>query len=250
MAHSFVSAFPSEIEAFRSYAQTFPDDAILLIDTYDTLAGARHAAQVGLEMRACGHALKGVRLDSGDILMLSRDVRRILDAAGLPEAMIYASSGFDEYQIDALLEAQAPIDAFGVGTKVGVSADAPYLDIVYKLVRLGTRDVRKLSPGKQTLAGIKQVFRRFDTAGRPLEDIIARRNEVREDAEALLQPVMSGGRRLVPPPSLIDIRRRFGEAFQRLPQDYKSIRRHAAFPVRISAGLQTLQDGPANREPL
>ena len=242
MAHSFISAFESEIDAFRSFVRTFPDQAILLIDTYDTLQGARHAAQIGLEMRAQGCGLKGVRLDSGEMLTLSREVRGILDDAGLPAVQIYASSGFDEYQIEALLEAQAPIDAFGVGTKVGVSADAPYLDIVYKLVRLGARDVRKLSPGKQTLAGAKQVFRRFDPAGCPLEDIIARRNEVRTDADALLTPVMSGGRRLAAAPELPTIRQRFGEAFHRLPPTYKSIRQHVAFPVRISRALQALQN--------
>ncbi len=241
MAHAFVTAFPSELAAFRAYAATFPHHTIFLIDTYDTLAGARNAATVALEMQARGHTAIGVRLDSGDMVALSREVRRILDQAGLPDMKIYASSSFDEEKIDATLRAGAPIDAFGVGTRVGVSADAPYLDIVYKLVRLGPRDIRKLSPGKVTLAGKKQIFRCRNAAGLYREDIIACREETVDNAEPLIEPVMAGGRRLNPPTALDDIRKNFDRQFALLDPRYKTIHEYIAYPVHTSTRLQALQ---------
>ncbi len=241
MAHAFISAFPSEREAFRAFVDTFPDHAILLIDTYDTLEGARNAAAVAREMKARGQILKGVRLDSGDMVALSRAVRTILDGEGFQDAKIYASSGFDEFGIDAVVRAGAPIDAFGVGTRVGVSADAPYLDIVYKLVRQGGRDVRKLSPGKVTLAGKKQLFRLRDARGSFREDVIACRGEEMDGAERLLTPVMAGGRRLELDPPLAALRSRFEAAFAALDDRYKDIHSYAAYPVRISPQLKALQ---------
>jgi nicotinate phosphoribosyltransferase len=241
MAHAFISAFPSEIEAFRAFVEVFPSNAILLIDTYDTLKGARNAATVGREMQARGQTLKGVRLDSGDMLAQSHAVRAILDHEGLTDARIYASSNFDEFRIDDLVQAGAPIDAFGVGTRMGVSADAPYLDIVYKLVRQGDRDVRKLSPGKITLAGKKQVFRRRNSDGRYREDIIACREELIKAADSLLKPVMVGGQGLDAPPALTEIRDHFITEFACLPPRYKDIHRYAAYPVSISKTLQARQ---------
>jgi len=241
MAHAFVTAFDSELDAFRAYAATFPDNTIFLIDTYDTLAGARNAATIALEMQTSGHKSLGVRLDSGDMLELSRDVRRILDEAGLPEMKIYASSSFDEFKITETIQSGAPIDAFGVGTRVGVSADAPYLDIVYKLVRLGNRNIRKLSPGKVTLAGEKQIFRRLDSRGMYGEDIITCREETLADAKPLLEPVMAKGQKTKPTVLLTDIRKNVEKNLARLDQRYKNIRRHEAFPVRISAKLDAMQ---------
>ncbi|MDJ0990443.1 MAG: nicotinate phosphoribosyltransferase [Desulfobacterales bacterium] len=241
MAHAFISAYPSEIEAFRAFVDIFPDQAILLIDTYDTLEGARNAAAVAREMKGRGQTLKGVRLDSGDMVALSRAVRAVLDEAGFKAAKIYASSGFDEFGIDAVVRAGAPIDAFGVGTKVGVSADAPYLDIVYKLVRQGGRDVRKLSPGKVTLAGKKQLFRLGDGRGHFREDVIGCRDEEMEGAAKLLMPVMAGGRRLAPDLPLAALRRRFEEGFTALDARYKDIHSYTVYPVRISPRLEALQ---------
>ena len=241
MAHAFISAFPSEIEAFRAFVDVFPSNAILLIDTYDTLEGARNAAMVGREMQARGQTLKGVRLDSGDMLALSHAVRTILDHEGMTAARIYASSSFDEFSIDDLVRAGAPIDAFGVGTRMGVSADAPYLDIVYKLVRQGDRDVRKLSPGKITLAGKKQVFRRRNSDGRYREDIIACREELIKDAESLLTPVMVDGQRQDAAPALAALRDRFETEFACLNPPYKNIHRYHAYPVSISAQLKARQ---------
>ncbi|MGD9329926.1 MAG: nicotinate phosphoribosyltransferase [Desulfobacterales bacterium] len=241
MAHAFVSAFASELEAFRAYAATFPHNTIFLIDTYDTLRGAGHAATVALEMRHRGHTALGVRLDSGDMIALSREVRRILDGAGLPDMKIYASSSFDEVRIAEVVQAGAPIDAFGVGTRVGVSADAPYLDIVYKLVRLGNRDVRKLSPGKANWAGKKQIFRQSDPDGFFREDIIGCRKETIPEAQPLLKPVMVRGRRITSEIALIDIRDHFAKQFGSLAQGYKDIHRYEAYPVRVSEALQARQ---------
>ncbi|MBU0698594.1 MAG: nicotinate phosphoribosyltransferase, partial [Proteobacteria bacterium] len=241
MAHSYVSAFDSEREAFAAYAETFPNHSIFLIDTYDTLEGARNAAAVAKEMQQKGHALLGVRLDSGDMAGLSRKVRKILDDAGLSEVKIFASSGFDEFKIAKVLSEGAQIDAFGIGTKVGVSADAPFVDIVYKMVRFDKRDVRKLSPGKITLAGEKQVFRSSDSKGRYLEDIIGLRDESIDDGRPLLEKVMADGKILRPHSALVSLQDGFKQNFALLDDRYKSIQDHKAYPVKLSPRLEQLQ---------
>jgi nicotinate phosphoribosyltransferase len=241
MAHAFVTAFTSELDAFRAYAMTFPQHTIFLIDTYDTLAGARNAATVALEMQTRDQRALGVRLDSGDMVALSRGVRRILDEAGLTEMKIYASSSFDEFKITEIIKSGAPIDAFGVGTKVGVSADAPYLDIVYKLVQLGKRPIRKLSSEKVTLAGRKQIFRHDDPHGVFQEDVLACREEKRAAGAPLLEPVMLSGQRHKPEATLGDIRKRFAKQFGCLDQRYKTIDTHITYPVRLSTRLKALQ---------
>src|SRR5437899_2151958 len=170
MAHSYIETFRSELDAFRAFAEDFPDRSTFLVDTYDTIGGTRHAIEVlrerGLDDRAA------IRLDSGDLGALAAEVRSMLDDAGLTDVRIFASGGLDELAVDDLLAAGAPIDAFGVGTLAGVSADAPSLDSVYKLVSYAGRPAFKLSPGKETLPGPKQVFR-----GTSLEagDLLARR---------------------------------------------------------------------------
>ncbi len=250
MAHSYVLAFENEIEAFRAYAKSFSQNTVLLIDTYDTIAGARNAITVAREMLAAGNRLAGVRLDSGDMTELSRQVRAMLDEAGLGDVKIFASSGFDEYKIKALLDSKAPIDAFGVGTKMGVSADAPYLDMVYKLVRYAGRDVRKLSPAKATLAGSKQVFRRRDANGRLLEDIIALASEpAPSGTRGLLETVMQGGHRLGARPDLKSIRRRFRQEFEHLDKRYKRLDKAAQFPVSLSPALAKLQQQVGQKQP-
>jgi nicotinate phosphoribosyltransferase len=241
MAHSYILAFENEIDAFRAYAAVFPDHSVFLIDTYDTIEGARQAVRVGLEMRKQGHSLKGVRLDSGDMIDLSCRVREILDDAGLSDVKIYASSGFDEFTIHELLANGARIDAFGVGTKIGVSADAPYLDIVYKLVKMNDRLVRKMSPGKKTLAGEKQVFRKADVQGKFIEDIIGLRNETIAGATPLLSTVMRRGERLGIRPTLKDIQTRFKSDFSALPNKYKSIHKRHRYPVKLSEQLVVAQ---------
>lgn len=240
MAHSYVSTFAHEIDAFYAYAKTFPDNSVFLIDTYDTIQGAKNAAEVGLDMKRRGYDLIGVRLDSGDMAELSTRVRKILDEAGLVNVKIYASSGFDEFEIDDLIAKGAKIDAFGVGTKVGVSADAPYLDIVYKLVKFNSRNVRKLSPGKVTLAGDKQVFRKR-ADGHMVEDIIGLRNETMPDTVPLMIAVMKDGKRIVENPSLESIQACFKANFTALPERFKSIYDINRFPVRLSEQLIEVQ---------
>ena len=243
MAHSYVTSFEREIDAFRAYAESFPDDTVLLIDTYDTIAAAHKAATVGGEMEERGHRMRAVRLDSGDLLKLSLAVRRILDDAGLHYVRILASGGLDEFSVDSLVRGGAPIDAFGVGTRMAVSGDAPWLDAAYKLVRYGGRAVRKLSEGKETLPGEKQVFRLRDAAGRLRGDVLALADEAppERDAEPLLQTVMEYGEPVAAPTPLSVIRERFRDEFAALDDSHKRLRRPVRYPVRLSRGLQRLR---------
>lgn len=239
MAHSYVISFEDEIDAFRAFADVFPRNTVLLIDTYDTVNGARKAAIVGKEMLTRGYRLKGVRLDSGDIAGLSREVRGVLREAGLGDATIFASGAFDEYEIAKVLSKGGDIDAFGVGTKMGVSADAPYTDSAYKLVDSNGRPVLKLSKGKQTLVCDKQVYREMK-GGKMVMDTIALRNE-KITAEPILKRVMTAGQRDAPPESLDTMRARFRADFSSLDERYKVLKRPARFPVQIAPGLKDLQ---------
>ena len=239
MAHSFVTSFPDEKDAFTAFAETFPENTVLLIDTYDTLSGARKAVEVAREMARKGHQLRGVRLDSGDMAQLSRDVRTILDGEGYSDVEIFASGGFDEHKIQDVIFRGAQIDAFGVGTKMGVSADAPYTDIAYKLVRYADRPVLKLSSGKRTLVGEKQVFRRRE-AGELAGDVIALRGES-VPGDPLLTPVMHGGRRTHPAESLETIRDRCAEALNSLPPGCRKLRTPDEYPVTLGEELARLQ---------
>ncbi len=241
MAHSYVMSFEREIDAFRAYAKSFPESAVLLIDTYDTLAGAAKAAAVGKEMSARGESLSGVRLDSGDLAGLSRKVRQILVQAGLGETSIFASGALDEERIAAIILRGGDVDAFGVGTKVGVSADAPYLDMAYKMVELAGRPVLKLSPGKTSLGGRKQVFRLATPSGAPKKDVIGLRDESLP-GEPLLRKVMGGGEILDAPPGLLEIRKGFLAEFAKLDEKYRRLEpAPACYPVSHSARLRRLQ---------
>jgi nicotinate phosphoribosyltransferase len=241
MAHSFVTSFDREVDAFRAFARTFPRNVVLLVDTYDTVAGTLKAARVGKEMAERGESLKGVRLDSGDVVRLSKKVRQVLVQAGMGDATIFASGAFDEDKIRQAVRRGADIDAFGVGTKMGVSADAPYLDIAYKMVEYGQRPTLKLSPGKATWAGRKQVFRLRTPAGKMKKDIIALRDD-RLPGEPLLQKVMSRGKMAGKPPSLPEIRRRFLAEFADLDEKFKAIDGNGThYPVSFSPRLRRLQ---------
>ena len=217
-----------------------------MIDTYDTLEGARTAARVGREMASRGLRLRGVRLDSGDMVELSRQVRAILDDEGLTDVEIFVSSGFDEFKIADTLAAGAPIDGFGVGTQAGVSSDMPFLDIVYKLVRFDGRPIRKFSAGKKTLAGAKQVFRHTDGEGRFVQDIIGTAGETVSGAAPLLETVMSGGRIVADQPDLTAIRDRCRLQLSLLDDRFKKIREPDVYPVSISPALQAFQPQPAD----
>src|SRR3984893_14185130 len=190
MAHSYIEAFPTELDAFRAYAKDFPGRVTFLVDTYDTIAGIKHAIAVIKELGPSGRL--GIRIESGDLVALSQRGRRLLDQAGLPHVRIVASGGLDELSIDQLVRAGAKIDAFGVGTRMGVSADHPYLDTAYKLVCYEGRPVMKLSRGKVTAPGRKQVFRR----SRPFGDLVGLYDEdVPAGRERLLEAVVIGGKR-------------------------------------------------------
>jgi nicotinate phosphoribosyltransferase len=224
MAHSFVTAFPAEAEAFRAYARAFPDAAVLLLDTYDTVAAAHLAVEVARELARAGHQLAGVRLDSGDLAALSREVRAILDAGGFPGVKILVSGGLDEHDIAALLGAGAPIDGFGIGTRLATSTDAPSVDVVYKLVRFEGRDVLKLSAGKRTWVGAKQVQRRTAPDGRLAGDTLALADEAMQaGASGLLEPVMRGGELLRAHPGLAELRTRCAAQLAMLPRGVRRL---------------------------
>jgi nicotinate phosphoribosyltransferase len=244
MAHSFVTCFDEEMDAFRAFARSFPDQSVLLVDTYDTLGGVEKAITVARELEAHGHRLRGVRLDSGDLVQLSRRTRVLLDEAGLRDATIVASGGLDEHKVAALIAAGAPIDVFGIGTDLGVAADAPALDIAYKLVEFAGKPRLKLSTGKETLAGRKQVYRRFDARGVLCEDMIAMRDEPapgRDWSSPLLVRVMEQGERTGLLPSLADARAACQTRLARLAPELTPLRRPAAYPVRCSAALDACQ---------
>ncbi len=240
MAHSFISSFPSEAAAFRAYAQTYPDRTVLLLDTYDTIAGAFKAVDVAKQLEADGHRLVAVRLDSGDFDVLSRAVRRILDEAGLHYVKILASGGLDENQVYSLSRSGAPIDIFGLGTKVGVSADAPWLDMAYKLVRYDQRPVMKLSPEKTYMPGAKQVFRIKDHQGQLSRDVISLQEDAIPDGAPLLSEVMVEGRRTVPTPRLREIRELFSQEFASLNDCFKALDNPPQYPVEVSPSLREL----------
>jgi nicotinate phosphoribosyltransferase len=240
MAHSYILSFDEEIEAFRAFCKSFPENSILLIDTYDTIEGARKAAQVAKEMADQGFLLKGVRLDSGDMSQLSQQVRKILNDNYLENVLIFASGGFDEFRIAESIEQGAQIDSFGVGTRVGVSSDAPYTNIAYKLVEYDNKPVLKLSSGKQNIPSSKQIFRTF-SEGQLKNDVIGLRDEKLE-GEKLLKKVMENGKPLMLPEPLEKIRQRFTNEFQSLNDSIKSIRNPKPFPVDLSPKLKNLQE--------
>lgn len=243
MAHSYVESFADELEAFRAFARAYPDGAILLVDTYDTLAGARHAVVVARELAASGYRLRGVRLDSGDLLELSKAVRLILDEAGCEDVLVFASGGLDEHEIARLLAAGAPIGGFGVGSKLGVSADAPFLDMAYKLVELDGRPVLKLSTGKATLPGRKQVWRvRRD--GAAAHDVVGLADGEAE-GEPLLREVMRDGRATWSEP-LAESRERARRERESLPGAVRSLDA-ARYEVRIDPALAAFRDRVAAR---
>jgi len=232
-AHSWVLAFEEELEAFRQLQKLLGPSTVYIVDSYDTIEGTRKAA-------ALGKPLWGVRLDSGDLVELSRAARLILDQAGLGEARIMASGDLNEYKVRQFVEARAPIDAFGVGTELVTSADAPNLGAVYKLVELETNGIRrftaKFSEDKVTLPGTKQIFRYAD------HDLIACSWECPCDAavEALLKPVLIGGRLVEPLPSAAEARDRAAEALKKLPGPCRRLEAPEPYRIEYSRGLLDL----------
>ncbi len=226
-AHMWTMVHPSEEAAFEGYFRVFPDSTILLIDTYDTPRGAERAARV------CREKLRGVRLDSGDLDRLSREVRLILDREGAPQAKILASGDLNEHSIAGLVAAGAPIDSFGVGTELVCSVDAPALGGVYKLVELDDgkdrRPMAKFSEGKSTFAGVHQIYRITDAAGRYDRDVLALEDEAPPTlaggqlAHALLEPVLVAGERRQPAPSFAEVRARVAAGLAALPPIHRDL---------------------------
>ncbi len=238
-AHSWNMAFEDEIDAFRAYLRVFPETTTLLIDTYDTLEGARKATTLGPQVR-------GVRLDSGDLGPLSKEVRAILDAAQMHETRIIASGDLDEYRIEELIAEGAPIDMFGVGTQLSTSYDAPTLGGVYKLVEEVVNGEKvytmKLSTEKSHYPGCKQVWRTSDDSGAYMFDTITlAEDDPVPGAVPLMQRIMSDGRLVIPYPTLDDIRQSFLAHLDRLPRPYRRLRGADSYPVRVSPRLEELR---------
>jgi nicotinate phosphoribosyltransferase len=234
MAHSYVEAFNSERQAFTAFAQDFPNRTTFLVDTYDTLHGIRQA--IG--------AIKGlglsenlaIRIDSGDFARITHRARRMLDDSGMGSVRIIVSGGLDELEIDELVRGGAPIDAFGVGTRMGVSADQPYLDTAYKLVSIDRRPVMKLSAGKATQPRPKQVFRRPT----PLKDVVGLRTEKAPAGFGrLLEPVMRHGKRISTAPSLAESRLRFEQDLALLPARTRDLSSPRSPVVGVTRALRT-----------
>ncbi|MFQ5673735.1 MAG: nicotinate phosphoribosyltransferase [Nitrospinales bacterium] len=242
MAHSFIQTHADETRAFEHFARSHPENVVLLLDTYDTEKAAAKVAALASRLQREGIAVKGVRLDSGDLAENARKVRAVLDKAGLRETHIFASGNLDEFALRRFAETKAPIDGFGIGTRLAVSADAPYLECVYKIQEYEGKPRRKRSAGKATLPGRKQVYRRLGTDGRMTGDVVALEGEPVE-GEPLLQPVMRRGRRVAPPTPLTQSRQHAADGLARLPDCLQTLEETPpAYPVNISARLRDLAD--------
>lgn len=245
MAHSYVTSFRSEIDSFHAFARAFPDGTVLLIDTYDSVCGALKAVETAEAMLGRGNRLQGVRLDSGDLADLSRKVRLILDEAGLHDVKIMASGNLDEFKVENLANGGSDIDLFAVGTRMGVSADAPYLDIAYKLVEYEGRPILKLSTGKKTWIGKKQVYRFYSADGKMEFDRLCLLNFGKAEGEPLLKLVMEGGERTVRPEPIPEIRARFANEWRGLPEELKAVRPSRNYRVEVCESLLELDSETA-----
>jgi nicotinate phosphoribosyltransferase len=254
MAHSYIMAHDSERDAFEHFVNLFPQLSTLLVDTYDTVRGVENAARVARVLREKGYKLQAVRLDSGDLVDLSVRARRILDQNGLNDVAIFASGNLDEYRINDLLRARAPIDAFGVGTAMAVGADAPTLDASYKLAEYRGVPRLKTAPGKLSLPGRKQVFRAANANGAFFADLIGLADEgattvahefkpAPAEVSTVLTRQMAAGQRLEPRSTLAESRDRVLQGLARLGQRHKDLERPEPYPVRHTAALNAMLTG-------
>jgi nicotinate phosphoribosyltransferase len=237
MAHSFVQAFDDESAAFEAFAQSRPEGLILLIDTYDTEAAAHKVVALAPKLKARGITIRGVRLDSGDLVALSKSVRKILDYGGCKDVTIFASGGIDEAELIEFARAGAPIDGLGIGTSLTTSYDVPALDCAYKLQEYAGTGRRKLSAGKATWPGRKQVWRRFDTNGRMAGDVLSIESDTR-DGVALLEPVMKCGRRIKAAEPIAELRRRAMQNLAGLPEALRQLEAGAGYRVDVGEALR------------
>ncbi len=232
MAHSFILSFEEEEKAFEAFAKNYPENTILLIDTFNTIEGAKKAIETAKKL---GIKLKGVRIDSGDLVKLSKEVRKILDENGFKDSIIIASGGIDEYKIKDLEESNAPINGYGVGTKLVVSADVPYLDCAYKLVQYDDRPVMKLSSKKTYLPSKKQVFRNFEN-GYFQEDTIGLSNE--DLGKPMLKEIIKDGNLLYKLPDIKEIREKSINSLKVLPESIKDIENEQPYIPEVSQNLK------------
>ena len=241
MAHSFIQANDDETVAFSAFAHSRPDNLVLLIDTYDTEAAARKVVKLAPRLKEAGITVHGVRLDSGDLIMLSKSVRRILNDGGLQDVTIFASGGLDEDELVRMLDANAPIDGFGVGTSLTTSSDAPALDCAYKLQEYAGIARRKRSVGKATWPGRKQVWRSLGDDGRMVGDVLALQDD-QQVGEPLLVPVMRNGQRFASSPTLADIRQKAAHGLAQLPESLRRLSDATTLSVTVASGLIALAE--------
>jgi nicotinate phosphoribosyltransferase len=246
MAHSFIQAHDDETAAFSAFAHSRPDNLVLLIDTYDTEAAARKVVKLAPRLKEEGITVRGVRLDSGDLIALSKSVRRILNDGDLQDVTIFASGGLDEDELKRMSDANAPIDGFGVGTSLTTSSDAPALDCAYKLQEYAGMARRKKSVGKATWPGRKQVWRSFGVDGRMTGDVLALQYD-QQTGEPLLVPVMRRGQRLASSPTLADIRQKAAHGLAQLPESLRRLSDGITLPVTIAPGLIALAEAVDRR---
>ena len=244
MAHSFVMSFPDELASFNAFAETFPERSILLVDTYDTVKGIENAVKTAKRLEKEGHRLRGIRLDSGDIVKLSKIARKILDRNRLTYARIFASGDLDEYKIRKLIKRKAKVDDFGVGTNMGTSIDAPSLDAIYKVSEVSYAlgkfmPAMKLSKGKVTYPGRKQVYRLWDKKGLMDHDVLGLESE-EISGQPLLKMAIDRGTVVYQRPSLPEIQEYTRKNLALLPDRYKKLKNKKVFPVKISRGLADL----------
>jgi nicotinate phosphoribosyltransferase len=239
MAHSFIQVHDDEITAFENFARARPDGVILLIDTYNTEAGAQKVVELAPKLKADGIAIRGVRIDSGDLAAMARKVRAILDAGGLKDVIILASGGINEDVLQTMMAAKAPIDGFGIGVNLDASVDAPSLDCAYKLQEYAGKPRRKLSEGKVTWPGRKQIWRSYGSDGSMRGDILSLESDS-PPGESLIAPVMRAGKRLAPAPTLAQIRERAARELARLPEPLRKLETGFDYPVQISDALSAL----------
>jgi nicotinate phosphoribosyltransferase len=239
MAHSFIQAYDSEEAAFEAFARSRPDNLILLLDTYDTEAAARTVVSLTPRLEGKGIKVRGVRLDSGDLIALARSVRHILDDGGLKHVTIFASGGIDEGELAEAARQQAPIDGFGIGTSLTTSFDVPALDCAYKLQEYAGLPRRKRSTGKATWPGRKQVWRHYGPDGRIVRDVLSVEGDD-QTGEPLIQPVMKGGRRIAQGPTLAEIRARTARDLERMPDAVRRLQPGVSCPVEVADALTRL----------
>jgi nicotinate phosphoribosyltransferase len=234
MAHSFVQKFDKEIDSFRSYYEIYDENSIFLIDTYDTEKGAEKCAQFGNKIR-------GVRIDSGDLIDHAKKVRKILDDNGCEKVLIVASSDLNEYKIKNIIDQNAPIDAFGVGTELATSRDDPTISGVYKLIEYNNTPKIKISEEKITYPGIKQVYRVYDKNNKFKEDILALNDESAPSGSTpLLQPIMKNGKLTVKLPEIDDIQAFYLKNIETLPKKYKKLEEVQTVELKLSKKLDDL----------